>query len=646
MAKLPEELDDGGLGDITGVMNNQSVSDYRWLDVDPEEYRKFEALPKQNFDIIPDLVEYLIQEPDERVPSLVVQRPINVVNSNPLDTPNTPSRSSVVENLKKKIASFTMMNLPPSEIQKRLTLEYSPEQLRSAASEIREIVEERGLLGNVYINASHFSKCHQPTDSSKRFVARFASNAKFVLAKDGCTNCVCNKSGQCSSFKKRIVSSVPYNRETLGLFVNNLVRERRVASNALGKIPNDEQSIKSLLRQAFRTTPITHNPEQVQVAHHKRPELKPSITDSDVQAFLARQNSAKPETLAPHVLSALKSLSYGSGPNMLLASSDSSVRELSKEYGIVGHTYIDVDAVGGPAATLAFIKNKSLSPDFLVMRQSCEASDPLMSLIHGYEIFSQRPDLNVQNLKSALKRAVTEKRMNKEAARIAWKKVQTAFSIDFDKIISQVNLHQPEIREKSPQYTAPKLGLYHGDTSTDINTSVIVIPEEVRRTISHLMNTGLCGSRLKKVILSRYTKRDLSTIPEVGATLSSADGIQGFYYIDPTAYADYGNGCNSGSKALKNSVAANILACHKCTGCKLQTAPGWCSKYAKKLARSVPDSALSEAKIRISLPIAPKMERVEDPVEKYQLSSELSIDMDGSKSNLLEISIPSGDISD
>jgi hypothetical protein len=46
----------GELGDISGFLAEAGgVSNLDWLDVDEEEYRQQDTLPKQNLDIIPDL---------------------------------------------------------------------------------------------------------------------------------------------------------------------------------------------------------------------------------------------------------------------------------------------------------------------------------------------------------------------------------------------------------------------------------------------------------------------------------------------------------------------------------------------------------------------------------------------------------------
>jgi hypothetical protein len=218
--------------------------------------------------------------------------------------------------------------------------------------------------------------------------------------------------------------------------------------------------------------------------------------------------------------------------------------------------------------------------------------------------------------------------------------------VDWERVIREVNLYSPPVEETVAEYAGPRMSFYHGDTSSDLASASTIIPEEVRRTISHLMNAGHYGARLQNVILSRYTKEDLGQVPEVGQALASLDGVQGYYHIDPTAYADYGKGCNIGSKSLRHNHVQNVLACDKCTGCRLQTAPGWCSKYAKKLVRSVPESAHREAAQRLTLPVIQSYAPVENPVEKFGLAAEIHIDLNGTTSKPFDISIQSGSLSD
>jgi hypothetical protein len=165
--------------------------------------------------------------------------------------------------------------------------------------------------------------------------------------------------------------------------------------------------------------------------------------------------------------------------------------------------------------------------------------------------------------------------------------------------------------------------------------------DEVRRTVSGIMNHGASGEVLKKAILSRYSRRDLEAFPDLGRRLASEDGVQGHYYIDPTAYLDYGAGCSEGSSKFRKLGAPNVMASSKCTGCVLQTHPGWCSKYAKDMIRNVPDEVRTASRRR--LPVV-KSAPVEDPVERYGLASSMTVDSLRPKHALPEISMDMGNV--
>jgi hypothetical protein len=153
------------------------------------------------------------------------------------------------------------------------------------------------------------------------------------------------------------------------------------------------------------------------------------------------------------------------------------------------------------------------------------------------------------------------------------------------------------------------------------------------------MNTGLQGKPLQEAVLKSYAREDLIQVPAVGRRAATEDGVQGNYFIDPTAYTDYGHGCNEGAKHFRKRGAKNVLANESCTGCALQTAPGWCSKYAKDLIRSVPTEVRARvASSKRKLPMAPP-EKVVDISDQFQLSSELTVDLNGAKDRTIDIEL-------
>ncbi|MFA5202929.1 MAG: hypothetical protein WC708_00750 [Lentisphaeria bacterium] len=650
MAKTPDDVN-SGLGDISSILHNQGVSDLSWLNVDPEEYRKFEALPKQNLDIIPELQTALAWDgKDERVQSINPIRPHTTVNTNPLDTPEATLRSK--SSVRDRLAEYVMEGKSEKEIAKNLLLQFSPEQLRSASTEASQVLGERGLLGNIYVDASHFPRCAQE-GPHRDFVAKHAKRALYVLAKNSCPGCVCNQGGRCASFQKRVVREIPYAEALAAHYATQLSKERRLTEEDVKVLTSSNRTasdIKEHLRVAFLRPIAAVHPDGVQTIHYQKQVAAPIITDEDRRQFEMRQAAkASIERLPnPMYVVAARRMMKGHADRMSLsASSDVEIRNLAREHGILGHTYLDGDILGGIKETLDHIATMKSPPDFVVLRDlaSLSGSHQLIELSKLSTIVPNRPVLTREHLASACERAVNEERMTGEQVTNILRNSSSTPDENIPSIISQVNLYTPPAEVREIEVNPAILATAHNGES-HAETRAIMNPEEVRRTISSMMNSGLRGKKLQAAVLSRYSRSDLAQVPEVGSQLAAEDGIQGSYFIDPTAYSDYGRGCNIGSDLLRKKEVPNVFVGSSCTGCRLQTHPGWCSKYAKSLIRQIPDSVRVEAAERRRLPVAQELPPVEDPVRKYGLASELTLEPAPAPRKMVEINISSSKVTD
>jgi len=634
MAKKLPEIKESGIGDITTIMHNQGpVSDYSWLAVNEEDYRDSEALPRQNLDAIPELTAALTYDKEkDGVPSLIPLRPHTTVNTNPLEAKGPSVRPSALTAVTERVARYVMAGLPAKQIQARLQAEFGPSDLRVAGPAIKEVLQERGVLGNVYVDAKHFPRCAQ-RGPHKKFVARYASHALFVLAKDACSGCVHQKCGRCEVFKKRIVSSVPYNLKTLAHYAPGLASEKRLASFDKNP-PTSDPEIKEILRAAFNKTPIQPREAARTIQHHPQPAQQ--VTEQDYEAYWARRNRATDKMPGPMCLVAAKRMMSGQiDAASARASSDPEIRKLAKEYGILGHTYLDVDALGTCNDAINLIVSKKLSPDFVVLRGS-DDPEGCAKLSKVVPVLSSVPKLNRQHFISACERALREKRMIPNQVQSAIQNVPE--DSDWSSLVAQANLYSPPPKVQEVHVTASQGSFYHGSTSKETSA---VDPNEVRRFVSHQMNLGLSGSKLQAAVLSKYTVQELQQIPEVGRRLAGNEGVQGVYFVDPTIYSDYGRGCVTGSKHFRKRGAAYLLASNACTGCTHQTAPSWCGKYCKRMIRQIPDSVIAAAKQRKQQASQIETAPVEDPVVKYELTADMPIDLEGSKSREIDIALPS-----
>lgn len=648
--KVPDDVK-AGLGDITELMHNQGVSDLSWLSVDPDEYRRLEALPQQNLDTIPELQKALAWDgQDERVPSLVPMKPVTVVNQNPSDLSPPQVRSPV--SVARRLASYVMAGLSDEAIRSRLSSEFSPQQLRAASAEALAVLEERGLLGNVYVDASHFPRCAQE-GPHRQFVARHARRALYVLAKPECPGCVHNKDGMCSSLKKRVVSEVPYDRRLAAHYSVQLSAEGRLseadvtafATTAADSLPASGREIKERLRFAFRRPAASVRPDGVQTIRQQDRPAVPQITDADRAAFAARRAAAGASDPMPgpmYMVAARRIMLGQADPSSVVASSDPEVRSLARDHGLLGHTFLDGDALGGAGEVAKFVRSRGARPDFVLLRSAASADAADMAELSklGLTVVPSRPAIGKEHFASACERALSEGRISREQSDAALANLPGVRGEDFPRLVAQLNLHRPGAPDPVPDVSpAPRASFHHGDPGRGLSPA-LMDPEEVRRTVSAMMNSGLSGRRLVSAVLGRYSRSDLSQVPQVGASLAADDGVQGSYFIDPTAYPDYGRGCSTGAESLRRRRVPHVLAGSSCTGCRYQTHPGWCSKYAKNLIRQVPDSVRAEAAERRRLPVVSDRAPVENPVEKYELSSDFVLDPRPAPRAAPDVSLP------
>ncbi len=645
MAKKDLDLSSTGIGDIDSILHNQGVADLSWLAVDETEYRKFEALPKQNLDIIPELQKALQRVDGDDVPSVILLRPHAIVNSNPLATQLDPVRDFSAP-IRNRVARLVMAGKTTPEVIESLHLEFAPGDIKAASSAIREVLSERGLIGNVYIDAKHFPLASRDP-KEKKLAHLLSKSAKYVVGGCGGSNgCNCHESGFCVTFGgKQVVGEVPYGPNLAAHYAPKLAAEKRSLDFRIAS----SQNWKIALQKAFQSTPGFKDPDGVKTAIYQAPQSKPQPSAQNIIDFWNRRiNSSGVDEMPPiSVMKYSRRMIAGADDrSFLVASLEPELRSLASEYGLLGHTWIDMDAVGGCSAVAALIDTKSLRPDFILRRSSvcpkcqCVEGGPCSALAASFNVVTSKPKYDRVVFARALRRASADGRITVQQMQSAIAKASD--TSDWQSLTRQANLIKPVVEDHS-QYSGAHVSAYYGARGSEIG-KVQVDPEEVRRTISHLMNTGMHGKVLHDTVLEKYSRDDLIQMSNVGRRIASEDGVQGHYFVDPTAYKDYGKGCNDGAKHFRKRGAPNVLASSSCTGCTLQTAPGWCSKYAKTLIRSIPASVRQQvANAKRSLPVVNNAPIV-DISEQFGLASELHVDLNGAKDRSINIELVPRDV--
>ncbi len=626
-----------GLGDLSSILTNQSVSDLSWLNVDEEEYRRHESLPKQNLDIIPDLQKALSFE--DGLPHQTVVKPYVMVNSNPLDVP-VASKEDMTVPIRNRTSRLIASGLSKKEVADRLKLEFSLPDIRLAKQEIESVFSESGLLGNVYIDSSAFPRCAVSKQEQKEALSS-GKNALFVLSSSRCTGCVKNNCGVCSALGgKKIVDSIPYGPKLAASYAVKLASENRPIDIPKARVSSTDW--KSRIQQAFSKEPTFVNIDGVQKSQQNKYKVSAPVTEADIEEFLDRKASAEKAEKAPspRFLKYSRRMMDGHDDTVFLRSSgEEDLVKLSNEYGILGHTYIDLDAFKSCKEALEYINNKNTAfvasnnegigdvPDFVIRRAAvcthckndpCGACNEIKSIS---TIVSKKPEIGKQAFAKSLIRAVGRQSMSQDQAvriaKLANLKQNTNYSI----LISRINLTKPKnVVQVSSTAGLTKLHSLSQVSKESFATSVD--QKEVRSHVSHLMNLGLSGHKLKDAILKRYSSSDLANLKSVYELIKKNAGIQGHFFIDPSIYKDYGSGCSIGSGQFKKSSVGFLLAGEKCIGCTYQNHPGLCSKYAKGILKSIPDEFIQIAKEAKEKAAVTEVTVTKNPVEEFGLKSE------------------------
>jgi hypothetical protein len=227
----------GDLGDLGDFLKEGALADLSWLDVDEKKYREMEPLPMQNLDTAPDM-EALWAHDDKPA-----------ISYKELDhTPQTMGDLSQAHGLLRTVPSdiirttrlAMMQSGDPTRIERTLLSRYDRASILNAKTALSIVLAERGLLGRFYIAAEDFPGCHNGQKSTIEFARKYAGEARYVLAKAECRDCVhamqAVGKNHCSVFHKEIVVDIPY-------------------TEALAEDVESKQSAKGKAVQASQGTP-------------------------------------------------------------------------------------------------------------------------------------------------------------------------------------------------------------------------------------------------------------------------------------------------------------------------------------------------------------------------------------------------------
>lgn len=627
------------LGDITKLVEEKAVVDLSWLDVNEDDYRRLEALPKQNFDIIPELSGFF----DGKEDTVSYQHEHTMVNSVPQSTPGYSSNenSSKVRN---RFASFLTAGMKWADAVNRISLEFSPEEIGS--SDIASLEPEYGLLGNVYIDSNHFEKCH--SDKKVHALAAKANKSIYVLAKERCSGCVSNHNDRCGVLGHKIlVSSVPYGPALARTYLPVLTSENKPLRISAESIKAPSFSWKETLRKAFLQDSIKWNPDGHQSFHTRLPVVPVKVSTADVARVLSGNNAPKPRVLISSEYSKIsRAMMLGKDVSSHIASSqDPDVLRLSSLNGVFGKYIVDIDSFGSCEKA----SKVSSYPNVRYIRRnatcdSCAASGCPCSV--GLSVSSTIPEIGEPELKHFLASKVEKGHISSQlSSRIL--------------LASKGKSASGFINKLSGFYLTPGPHQYSGDASQTYSVSskpvpVVVDTESMVRTIASIINSGT--PNVKEEISSTYAKEEIAALSAEDVAFIRNFSVRSAAYFDPSIYDDFGRGCNQGSKVAthrrRTEKHLKLIAADKCVDCTSRVTHGWCSRYSMNISNEtiedqtrVASSIINKRnelvqlrrKASLSVPI-------KNEVQEFDVrTTEIAVEMDKPKADDIEITF-SGEI--
>jgi len=676
------------LGDISGFLKGGSVSNLDWLAVDAAEYRATEPLPKQNLDIAPDL-EAAWAHTDE-TPSMFVP--------NMGDAPRTMGdmseehghlRASPAD-IRRTARLALMQSSDPQKFRNALTTRFDRDSLVAARGVIAQVLNERGLLGKVYIDSNDFQNCASGSKVASEFTKRFAKEAKFVLAKPGCNGCIHAHAGPvggetCSVFHKEIQVEVPYSnaladeveavQSAKGKVIQATAQEPRerirlamLADNFVApgpsRMPQPKENVMRLLKPveaveqyqkpidlspirelvrgvigsafqagrlslpqaqlAYRKVAMATSVADIEFVHEKvagvgLPEamtyrgageqaVPQAVSETQVsqQLIAASSLTSKRDAEARKVVAARKAapilavlrremlrgrgeaelvqaLKYAcTGPD--LEATREHWEPLFREAGLYGVIYSTQDSFDECGKGHDFIARHNPGIKVMVAGKKCDGciyNKISRCMIYGKPLVKSASEvLTIKMVETVLADHKAAGRIAPWDSKLAWganprealKNIHTASSYQGGSAVGQTR--------------DSVVKAFRG------NESQHVLRQDTRREIvtaaRRFLNEGLYGREMITALKARFEPRDLVAAKDDLRPVIADQGLQGVYFVDPTAYADYGRGCDEASRLHRSRGVPYVKMGSKCGSCVLQTEVGHCSKINKPLVAQVP----------------------------------------------------------
>lgn len=630
------------LGDLTEFMKEGAISNLDWLDIDVNEYRKQETLPKQNLDVIPDL-EAAWMHKDESpgvysVPNIV---PVpSVDGTNQIHTMGDMSQAhgrlrARPEEIRKTARLALMQSPDLNKFRHALTTRYDMTSLRAAKDVIASVLAERGLIGKLYIAADDFPNCDAGNPNAVKFATRFAKDARYVVAKPQCNECIHAMKGPtgadtCSVFHKEIKVEVPYT-DALAVEVEQMQQSKGKVIEASSRPPKERVRL-AMLADNFHApgpSPMPHPKENVMRL------MKP------VQAVEAPENKKAAQVVALMRREMLKGRGIAEViENLKVAFTQTDLVEtrpywepLFREGGLYGAVYSTQQSFDECREGADFLAKHNPQVRAIVTGPKCGSciyNKISRCLIYGKPLVKDASTLYTPEVVDALLlEGRTSGRLSQE-----FKQAGEFGQTPREQLKA---IHRVASRSGTNQQVVTRLDVvkaFHGQSPPTPKDAIHPVVAGVGR----MLNEGLYGQDLVRAVRLRYDPKVLLAAKDELRGVIAEQGLQGIFYVDPAVYDDYGKGCKEAERLHRTRLVQYAKVGSKCHDCVHQTKPGYCSVLDKSLVNEPPyyDKAAQQKEMLESgasteIPFAGLMNNGLSMMAEYEMQHPMPVEVDEPK---------------
>jgi len=596
--------------DLDNFLKDSSVSNLDWLDVDETSYREMDTLPKQNLDIQPDLEALWAREGES--PSAYLTPNSSLPNPG-IDDPRTMGDMSQAHgrlreeaDTIRRIARFTLMQSSDSRrIRDELTKRFAMDDLHNHREVLAEVMQERGLLGDLYVSAADFPACAQG-GKQVEFVRRYADKALYILGKEACEGCshACQTATgkHCGVFHKEIQFEIPYSDE----LAEAIERNQEGCGCSVKASASDP---KERIRQAF-LAPKTSSTDDYEGQGLDR-TVKATVPEQEVRKQLSQPVGDKQAAEGRPVVAFLhremvKGLSHEELVRSLKLAFDTDL--LTRTHTYWGPTFKESGLYGVVYSKQASFADCHTGADFLAKHnpgvRAIVAGDKCASciynktrcLLYGKPLIKDASEVVTQDTVDAVLQE------HRTAGRLPpWEAVPRKWGDTPAQALRTI--HEATKKASYSQVAPTRMGFmegFHGQEVGHVTSGLT--RKDVAKQASKYMNEGLYGNDLLDALKTRFEVRDLVAAKDELKKVVAEQGLQGVFYVDPSVYDDYGKGCEEAVRLHRTRMVGYVKQGSKCESCIHQVNTGVCSKLNKRLVDEPPyvDKAAQQREVLAS----------------------------------------------